>query len=123
MRSPLPIAENLGWLASNRKWQIGDINGNSPLPYNGLQLEKAWNYGASITKEFKVDYRSGVLVLDFYQTRFTQRTIADLDISPQQLWIYNLSGPSYANTFQAEIQYELLKRLDVKMAYKWQQSK
>lgn len=123
MRSPLPIAENLGSLASSRKWQIGNINENSTLPYNGLQLEKAWNYGASITKEFLVNYRSGVVVLDFYQTRFTQRTIADLDISPQQLWIYNLDGESFANTFQAEIQYELLKRLDVKMAYKWQQSK
>lgn len=123
MRSPLPIAENLGWLASNREWKIGDLNSNTTLPYNGLQMEKAWNYGASVTKEFKIDYRSGVLVLDFYQTRFTQRAIADLDISPQQLWIYNLDGQSYANTFQAEIQYELLKRLDVKLAYKAQQSK
>jgi outer membrane receptor for ferrienterochelin and colicins len=86
-------------------------------------MEKAWNFGASITKEFKIDYRSGVLVVDFYQTRFTQRAITDLDISPQQLWVYNLDGPSYANTFQAEIQYELLKRLDVKLAYKAQQSK
>jgi len=123
MRSPLPIAENLGWLASNREWKIGDANSNSSLPYNGLQMEKAWNYGASITKEFKIDYRSGVVVVDFYQTRFTQRAIADLDISPQQLWIYNLDGQSYANTFQAEIQYELFKRFDLKMAYKSQQSK
>ncbi len=123
MRSPLPIAENLGWLASNRQWTMGDLNSHSSLPYNGLQMEKAWNFGASVTKEFKLDYRSGLVVLDFYQTRFTQRAITDLDISPQQLYIYNLEGPSYANTFQAEIQYELLKRLDIKMAYKAQQSK
>ena len=123
MRSPLPIAENLGGLASSREWKIGDPNSNSALPYNGLEMEKAWNFGASISKEFKIDYRSGVLVVDFYQTRFTQRAIADLDISPQQLWVYNLDGQSYANTFQAEIQYELVKRLDIKLAYKAQQSK
>ncbi|MGB4848939.1 MAG: TonB-dependent receptor, partial [Saprospiraceae bacterium] len=65
----------------------------------------------------------GLLSIDFFRTEFTDRTIVDLDISPQQLWIYNLDGKSYANTFQAELQYELLKRLDAKVAYKWQDSR
>ena len=84
-------------------------------------MEKAWNFGASITKEFTIDYRSGLLAVDFFHTRFTNRAIADLDISPQQLWIYNLDGQSYASTFQAEAQYEILKRVDLKVAYKWQE--
>ncbi|MFZ1678083.1 MAG: TonB-dependent receptor [Saprospiraceae bacterium] len=121
MRTPLPIAENLGSLASSRQWKIDGENG-SDKPY-GLNMEKAWNIGASLNQEFTIDYRSGLLSIDFFRTEFTDRTIVDLDISPQQLWIYNLDGKSYANTFQAELQYELLKRLDAKVAYKWQDSR
>src|SRR6185503_14667985 len=95
MRTPLPIAENLGSLASSRQWKLDGEN-NSDLPY-GLKMEKAWNAGVSINQEFTIDYRSGLLSLDFFRTEFTDRTIVDLDISPQQLWIYNLEGKSYAN--------------------------
>ncbi len=123
MRTPLPVAEHLGWLASSRTWRIGQPDDSSKLPYNGLRMEKAWNAGASITKEFTMDYRSGILSVDFFHTRFTDRAVADLDLSPQQLWIYNLDGTSFAHTFQAELQYELLKRLDAKVAYKWQDTR
>ncbi len=121
MRTPLPLAENLGWMASSRTWTIGEPGETkNDYPYNGLEMEKAWNFGASITKEFTIDYRSGLIAFDFYQTRFTNRAIADLDISPQQLHVYNLNGKSYASTFQVEAQYEVLKRLDLKLAYKLQ---
>jgi outer membrane receptor protein involved in Fe transport len=124
MRTPLPIAEHLGWLANSRAWTIGNPGQTeNDYPYNGLQMEKAWNFGASVTKEFTLDYRSGLIAVDFFHTRFTDRAIADLDISPQQLRIYNLDGKSYANTFQAEVQYEVLKRLDAKVAYKMQDSR
>lgn len=124
MRTPLPIAENLGWLASSRDWTIGQPGQTANnYPYNGLEMEKAWNFGASVTKEFTIDYRSGLVSVDFFHTRFTNRAIADLDISPQQLWIYNLDGQSFANTFQAEAQYEILKRVDLKVAYKLQDAK
>ena len=121
MRTAIPIAENLGWLASSRQWKF-DTDMQTDKPY-GLNMESAWNAGASFTQEFTIDYRSGLLALDFFHTRFTDRTIIDLDRSPQELWIYNLDGKSFANTFQAEVQYELLKRLDLKVAYKLQDSK
>jgi hypothetical protein len=57
------------------------------------QYGKAWNMGASITQEFTFDYRSGLLAIDF-STPTTDRTIV---VSPQQLWIYNPEGKSYAN--------------------------
>lgn len=120
MRQSNPIAENFGWLASSRQWTIGDPSSEGPLPYGGLQMEEAWNFGGSFTQEFTLDYRSGVVSVDFYQTRFLQRAVVDLDNSPQQLLVYNLDGESFANTFQVEAQYELLKRLDFKVAYKLQ---
>ena len=59
-------------------------------------------------------------MVDFFHTRFTNRAITDLDESTHLLSIYNLDGKSFANTFQAEAQYEILKRLDLKVAYKLQ---
>lgn len=116
-----PVAENLGWLASAREWTIGNPNApEGSYPYGDLKMEDAWNFGASITQEFTLDYRSGVVSVDFYRTQFLNRAVVDLDHSPQQLLVYNLDGQSYANTFQAEAQYEVLKRLDLKVAYKWQ---
>jgi outer membrane receptor protein involved in Fe transport len=121
MRTPLPLAENLGWMASARTWTIGDAEPSQPKhPNFGLEMEKAWNLGASFTQEFTMDYRSGLVTVDFFHTRFSNRAVADLDISPQQLHIYNLNGNSYASTFQIEGQYEVLKRLDLKVAYKIQ---
>ncbi len=127
MRTSLPVAENLGWLASSRNWKFQTVyapNFNlTPLPYGGLKMEKAWNLGASFTHEFILDYRSGLFALDFFHTNFTDRAIVDLDYNPQELLIYNLDGKSFANTFQAELQYEVFKRLDAKIAYKLQDSK
>ncbi len=121
MRTPLPFAENLGWMASSREWTVGKPGQTqNNYPYNGLEMEKAWNMGVSVTQEFTLDYRSGLLAVDFFHTRFTDRAIPDLDISPQQLVVYNLDGNAYANTFQIEAQYEVLKRLDLKVAYKLQ---
>ena len=124
MRTPLPIAENLGWLASSRVWTIGEPGQTSnEYPYNGLRMEKSWNFGASATKEFTLDYRSGLLALDYFYTFFTDRTIVDLDASPQQLLVYNLDGSSFASTLQGELQYEIFKRVDAKVAYKLQDSR
>src|SRR5690606_33313167 len=100
MRTPMPIAEQLGWLASSRTWTLGDEDDETGLPYGGLKMEKSWNFGASLTQEFTVDYRQGVLSLDVYHTRFTDRVVADMDLSPQSLHFYNLEGTSYANVLQ-----------------------
>jgi len=86
-------------------------------------MEKSWNFGASMTKEFTLDYRSGLLALDYFYTFFTDRTIVDLDASPQQLLVYNLDGSSFASTLQGELQYEIFKRVDAKVAYKLQDSR
>ena len=47
----------------------------------------------------------------------------DLDASPQQLLVYNLDGSSFASTLQGELQYEIFKRVDAKVAYKLQDSR
>ena len=115
-RSPNIIAENLRLLASSREIVM---NGNEEDLPMGLRMESAWNYGISLFQEFELDYRPGNVSIEFFRTDFVEQAVVDLDVSPQQAVIYNLDGKSYSNNFQVEASYELLKRFDVKLAYRW----
>jgi outer membrane receptor protein involved in Fe transport len=105
---PVVFAENFGKLASDR-----DIS----LQKNILP-EHAWNYGANLSYKFFLDYREGLISVDFYRTDFENQLVVDME-NTRQLRFYNLSGRSYSNSVQAEIQYEVAKGFDVKLAYKF----
>lgn len=110
------LAENSGLMATSRSWMFA---GNSPaLPY-GLQQEKAWNLGLNYTHHFELDYREGIFSVDFYRTDFVNQVVVDLDRSAREVVLHNLHGKSYANSLQIEVDYELLKHLDLRMAYRY----
>ncbi|NNF01187.1 MAG: TonB-dependent receptor, partial [Bacteroidia bacterium] len=110
------LAENSGLLASSREIVI--LGDGSDKPY-GLEPEVAWNYGVNLTQKFELDYRDGSFSVDFYRTDFENQIVVDLDRNPQQAIFYNLQGESYSNSFQAQFDYELIKRLDLRLAYRW----
>ncbi len=110
------IAENFGLLASSRDWVL-DQNGD---PYHyGLNPEIAWNYGINFTQNFRLDYREGSFSIDAYRTDFKNRIVVDLDVSPQEVHFYNLDGKSFSNVLQAQVNYELLRNLDLRLAYRF----
>ncbi|MBN1118139.1 MAG: TonB-dependent receptor [Bacteroidales bacterium] len=115
-RTPSILAENISVLASARVLTIQSEANSRPY---GLNAEKAWNFGANLTQKFKLDYRDGAVSFDFYQTRFVNQVVVDLDENPQQINFYNLNGESYSTSFQTQIDYELIRRLDVRLAYRW----
>ncbi|MFN5544712.1 MAG: TonB-dependent receptor domain-containing protein, partial [Bacteroidota bacterium] len=85
--------------------------------------EVSWNYGTSLTHKFKLANKNTTIVADFFRTDFENQIVADLDKNSQEVYFYNLRGRSYANTFQAEVIYEPLKRFETRFAYKWQDVK
>lgn len=103
------IPENFGYLISARSFQVED----------DLQPEVAWNYGASWTQQLVLGSKKGKLTIDFYRTDFENQIITDLDANASQVSFYNLQGKAYANSFQVALEYELLKRLEVNVAYKY----
>ncbi|MGQ7869559.1 TonB-dependent receptor [Sunxiuqinia sp. sy24] len=110
------LAENTGILASSRQLVFqGQNNGN---PY-GFGPEVAWNLGLNLTQKFLLDYREGSVSFDFYRTDFSNQVILDLEQSPQQALFYELNGDSYSSSFQAQLDYEVLTRLDARLAYRW----
>lgn len=108
-RSANPFVENAGALASSREVII---------PAD-LDAERSWNFGVAFTHKFKWLQRKWAFNVDAYRTEFTHQVVADLDANAHELRIYNLDGPSYANTVQADLQVEIVRPLQLKVAYRW----
>lgn len=83
-----------------------------------LEAEVAWNYGGSVQQKFGFLGNSALIVFDFFRTDFVNQVLYDFD-TPGELRIYNLKGKSYANSFQADLTLEPIKRFAVRMAYKY----
>jgi len=110
------FAENNGVFVSARQYQI--VNPSNNFGY-GLNPEKAWNYGMNISHQFKLNNHAGNISVDAYRSDFVNQTVVDVDANPQQINFYNLNGKSYSNSVQAELNYELINKLDVRLAYRW----
>lgn len=114
-RTPNALAENYGYLVSSRAVYFDDK----------LEAEISWNYGTSLTQEFNLFGQKASLVLDYYRTNFQNQLVADLE-HPRELHFYYLSSRSapglkarsFSNSFQAELNYQPIKRMEVKLAYR-----
>ncbi len=113
-RSANIFAENQQLFASNRAINIIDDGGE----IYGLDPETAWNYGVSFLQGFNLFEKKGDIVFDFYRTDFSNKVVVDWENS-QEISFYNLEDESYANSFQTEISYELIDKLDLKLSYKY----
>ncbi len=110
MRHGLLLGDRAGLAATSRKWLVD---------FEGLkQPEVAWNYGLNLTQNFNLDYREGYVSFDFYRTDFIQKMVTDVETFGVAA-IYPLSGKSFSNSFQIEMTYEVIKRLDAKIAYRY----
>lgn len=117
LRTANIFAENFGQWSSLRSFRIlGDPNSNNPY---GLSPEIAWNYGANYTHYTHLWGRDAQVALDFYRTDFVDQIIVDRDIDDNSVFIYNLTGRSFANSVQAQVDYELFERFDLRLAYRW----
>lgn len=113
------FAESQAYLASNRQIEILQNGGD----IYGLDAEIAWNYGISLQQEFKLFGRKSTVVADLFRTDFENQVVMDLDNSPQSILFYNLDGKSYANSLQVQWDFEPVKRLEARLAYKYYDTK
>lgn len=109
------FAENQYLLASSRRFNIQNAGGKA----YGMDPEIAWNYGLSLSQDFRILNRNANMTVDFYRTDFQNQIVIDLDQSARTVAFYNLEGESYANSFQAELNYNILTHLNLRTAYKY----
>ena len=109
------FAENTSVFVSSRQVNIIDA---APGKAYGLNAEVAWNKGISIDQKFKLFHRDGSLSFDYFRNDFTNQVVVDLE-NAREVKFYNLQGKSYSNSFQAEFNFEPIKKLDVRLAYRY----
>ena len=109
------FAENTSVFVSSR--QVNIINAAPGKAY-GLDPEVAWNKGISIDQKIKLFHRDGSLSVDYFRNDFNNQVVTDLE-NVREVKFYNLEGKSYSNSFQAEVNIEPVKKLDVRLAYRF----
>lgn len=108
-RSPNILAENMFLLASSRHMVF----------LEDIGMEEAWNMGVNLTQRYKLWSNELTISADYYRTDFINQLIVDLDRSPGSVFFYNLHGKSYSNSYQVEASYSPIDRLDLMLAYRY----
>ncbi|MFW5725222.1 MAG: TonB-dependent receptor [Bacteroidota bacterium] len=107
-RVPNMIAENIGLLTSNRTFRFEEE----------IRAEEAWNYGGSLTQNFRLFGNEASFVVEFYRTDFVNQLIVDVDSEYGVARFYNLDGKSYANNSQVEFKFEPIRFFEITAAYR-----
>ncbi len=81
--------------------------------------EESYALGLTYTRDFRVGNIPFDLGLDFFRTEFVKQIIVDYDKDYQRVYLYNLDGRSYSNSFQAQLGGKPVKGLNFTLAYKW----
>ncbi|MDB0614524.1 TonB-dependent receptor [Tenacibaculum dicentrarchi] len=113
-RSANIFAENQQFFASSRGLNIDNEGGN----IYGLNPEVAWNYGVSFLQGYKLFGKKGDVTFDFYRTDFTNQVVVDWE-NPQEIAFYNLNGKSVANSFQLEVNQNIIPYFNTRFSYKY----
>ncbi|MHC1707813.1 MAG: TonB-dependent receptor [Bacteroidales bacterium] len=103
------FAENYAVMASQRLLNF---------PLSSPDIEKAWNYGINLTKDFTLFGRKAQLDLEYHRTDFVNQVIIDMDSLPEAVFFYNQEGISFSNSYQAQIAFEPIDRLNLLLAYR-----
>lgn len=109
------LAENTGVLASNRNILL--VNKQTDKAY-GFVPDQAWNYGANFSQDFTLNYRPGTITADYYFTDFVNQVVLDLDQSARVAYFTSLRGKSTSHSFQLQVDYQVVRRFDLRLAYR-----
>ena len=102
------LSENIFLLANSRKlnWE------------NDVMQEKAWNYGVAFIQVYELLGRDIQLNAEYYRTDFQTQLVVDRETSPDIISFAPLDGVSYANSFQFDVRWQPIERLDMLLAYR-----
>lgn len=111
------FTENSSILVSARRLFV---EGTGYTGRGGLTPEVSWNYGGNYTYTFPISSRrTAQFSMDYYYVHFVNQTVVDLDYSARDIWIYNLEGKSYSQTFQAQFTIEPIAHFEARIAYRY----
>ncbi|MBB1284085.1 TonB-dependent receptor [Flavisolibacter sp. BT320] len=109
------FAENNSVLVSSRSVNI--LTSTTGKAY-GLNPEVAWNKGVSVDQKLRLFNRAATISAEFFRNDFSDQVVVDME-DPSEVRFYNLQGDSYANSFQSEVSFEPLRKLTLRLAYRY----
>ncbi len=109
-RLPYEIADHLSVLASSRQIVFDEK----------INPEKAWNYGINFTKKFSIVSHELTFSTDAYRTEFINQLVVDSYTDSNKIFFNNLYGKSYSNSLQFTLNIELFEKLNLRLAYKFE---
>ncbi|MDR3235173.1 MAG: TonB-dependent receptor [Prevotellaceae bacterium] len=113
-RSANIVTDNIGMLATGYEIKID----------NALNMEAAWTYGGSLLYYFKLfNYSKSYISIDYFRTDFSDQVLVDYERELYKVWIYNLAGKSYTNTYQFEFNTEPLERFTISATFRYNDNK
>lgn len=102
------VSENIYLLANAR-----------PLVWNdNLFQEEAWNFGISFIQDYVVFDRDLQINAEYFYTTFQSQLVVDRETSAENIILSPLNGKSVAGSFQVDVRYQPVERLDVLLAYR-----
>jgi outer membrane receptor for ferrienterochelin and colicin len=107
-RTPHIYVDNTGLMASSKRLVV----------INTPKIEDGWNSGINFTYQFHLLHREASFTADLYRSWFNNQIVVDQYSQSDAVLFYNLNGSSTSNSFQAVMNYELLERLNLRIAYK-----
>ncbi|MBT1695745.1 TonB-dependent receptor [Fulvivirgaceae bacterium PWU4] len=110
------LIENSGILVSSRQLVFSGLQSDKAY---GFKPDVAWNYGLNFSQDFTLNYRPGTITLDYFYTDFKNQVVLDMDKSVREANFYGLEGKSFSHSLQFQVDYQLMRRFDVRMAYRW----
>ena len=110
------IAENTGVLASSRQLVFSYQQTNHAY---GYKPDEAWTYGANVLHDFTWLSRPGTFTVDYFYTNFTRQVVLDVDKTAREANFFALQGKSFSHSAQVQVDYEILRRLHARLAYRW----
>jgi outer membrane receptor for ferrienterochelin and colicins len=110
------LTENTGVLASSRELVFSGLQTTKAY---GYKPDQAWNYGLNFSQDFTLDYHPGSITFDYYFTNFKNQVVLDFDKSAREANFFGLTGKSYSHSMQLQIDYQLMRRFDLRLAYRW----
>jgi outer membrane receptor for ferrienterochelin and colicin len=115
-RSPNVIADNIGLLATSRKFDLSEVN--------SLDIERAWNYGGNISIYIPVWNEETLTVsMDYFHTQFQNQAVIDIERDRNSVFFYNRQGRSYADAWQVDVSLTPFKGFDIFAAFRYNDTK
>ncbi len=122
-RTALPLADYPGLLATGRRLRLD--NRTADDGYRHLdRLEKALTAGLSLQQRFSLlGEDNATLSLDYFRTQFLRSIVVDQEWAADVLAIYSTTHRAWSDTWQADLTWTPLRRLDVTATFRYNNSR